>query len=69
MKTNYDELLPKAILYSLRTVEEIGLIKVDMLKKLIASRKIEIVKVGNKMHISRTELIRYLEKNTIEAAN
>ncbi|MFA5214607.1 DNA-binding protein [Sulfuricurvum sp.] len=69
MKTNYDELLPKAILYSLRTVEEIGLIKVDMMKKLIAKRELEIIKIGNKIHISRIELIRYLEKNTIEATN
>ncbi|MDO9306117.1 MAG: DNA-binding protein [Sulfuricurvum sp.] len=65
MKTNYDELLPKAILYSLRTVEEIGLIKVDMLKKLIANRELEIVKIGNKIHITRSELIRFLVANTI----
>lgn len=65
MKSNFDELIPKAILFNLRQIEEIGLIKVDMLKKLIANRELEIVKIGNKIHITRSELIRFLVANTI----
>ena len=36
-----------------------------MLKKLIYNNKIEVVKIGNKNYISRSELINYLKKNTI----
>lgn len=65
MKTNFNELIPNAILFNLRQIEEMGLIKVDMAKKLIANRSLEIVKIGNKIHITRSELIRFLVANTI----
>jgi hypothetical protein len=69
MTSSYEELIPKnAILFNLRQVEEMGLIKVDMAKKLIAKRKLEIVKVGSKIHISRLEIVRYLKENTIAMA-
>jgi len=42
-----------------------GAIKTDMLKKLITQGQIEIVKIGTKVHISRPELIRFLNDNTI----
>jgi len=66
MQTNYDNLIPKGVLFNLKQIEEMNLIKVDMCKKLIANNILEIVKVGNKLHISRAELIRYLEDNTIQ---
>lgn len=69
MKTNFDELIPNAILFNLRQIEELGLIKVDMAKKLIAKRALEIVKIGNKIHISRAVLLKFIESNTIEASN
>jgi len=50
---------------SLKEIEEMGIIKIDMAKKLIYKGKIEVVKIGSKLHLSRTELIRYLESNTI----
>ena len=65
MKTNFDELIPKAILFNLKEIEEMGLIKICMAKKLISNRELEIVKIGNKIHIARSELIRYLVTNTI----
>lgn len=40
-----------------------------MAKKLIYNNELEIVKIGSKIHISRLELIRYLETNTILKAN
>ena len=66
MKTDYNTLLPQRILFNLKELEELGAIKIDMAKKLIANRELEIVKIGNKIHISRTELIRYLDENTLE---
>lgn len=68
MKANYNDMLPKAILFNLKQIEEMGLIKVNMAKKLIANRELEIVKIGAKIHITRLEIIRYMEANTIEIA-
>ena len=67
MRTDYDALIPKGVIFNLREIEEMKIIKIDMAKKLIEQRAIEIVKIGNKIHISRTELIRFLEEHTIEA--
>ena len=64
---NYDELLPKGILFSIKEIDEMGLIKSDMLKKLIYNREIEVVKVGTKNFISRSVLILFLKKNTLPA--
>jgi hypothetical protein len=44
-----------------------NIIKVAMAKKLILKRELEVVKIGNKIHISRAVLIQFLEENTIEA--
>lgn len=67
MTTDYEKLIPNRVLFNLKEIEEIGAIKSDMMKKLITQGKIEIVKIGNKIHISRTELIRYLKDNTIQS--
>ena len=67
MNTNYDTLIPKGILFNLKEIEEMNIIKINMAKKLIIKKKIEVVKIGNKLHISRTELIRFLQENTIPA--
>lgn len=63
--TNYEELLPEGILFSIRQINDMGLIKSDLLKKLIYSHKIEIVKLNSKNFISRTALISYLTSQTI----
>ena len=68
MKTNFEELIPPAILFNLRQIENMGLIKISMSKKLIGQKKLEMVKIGQKIYLSRLELIRYLEANTIPAA-
>ena len=68
MISNYDVVIPKnIILFNLRQIEEMGLIKIDMAKKLIAKKELEIVKIGNRVHISRQQLIYFLEANTIKA--
>ena len=64
---NYDELLPKGILFIIKEIDDMGLIKSDMLKKLIYNREIEVVKVGTKNFISRSVLILFLKKNTLPA--
>jgi hypothetical protein len=67
MQTDYDKLIPKGVIFNLKQIEEMGIIKIDMAKKLIYKGHIEVVKIGSKLHLSRTELIRYLESNTIPA--
>jgi hypothetical protein len=69
MITNFEEILPQGILFSIKQINDMNLIKSDMLKKLIYRREIEVVKVGTKNFISRTALIAFLEANTIPAYN
>lgn len=66
---NYDSLLPKGLLFSIKDIEDMNLIKSDMLKKLIYNREIEVVKIGTKNFISRQVLILLLESNTLPALN
>ena len=65
MKTNFNELIPDGILFSIRQVDEMGLISSSLLRKLIFKRRIEVTKLASKNFISRTVLIAYLEENTI----
>ncbi|STP03680.1 hypothetical protein [Helicobacter acinonychis] len=65
--TNYEQLLPKGSLFSIKDIGEIGLIKSDMLRKLIFHREIEVVKMGKKNFISRQVLIAFLKENTLSA--
>ena len=69
MNVNYDLLLPSKILFSLKEIEDLGVIKTDMAKKLVYSGFLGVVKIGNKIHISREEFIRYLKENTYPAKN
>ena len=64
MSTDYNLIIPNKILFNLKEIEGIGLIKSDMAKKLVYNGYLEVVKIGNKIHISREELINYLESNT-----
>ena len=64
-KTNYNELIPEGVLFNLADIQEMKLLRIPTAKKMIDKGLIEIVKVGNKIHISRTALIRYLEDQTI----
>lgn len=65
MGTNFEELIPNKVLFNLKEVEDLGIIKIDMAKKLISKRELEAVKIGNKLHISKSEIIRYLKSNLI----
>lgn len=63
--TDYNELIPNGILFSIKEIDDMNLIKSDMLKKLIYNREIEVVKLGKKNFISRVALVAFLEANTI----
>ena len=66
MTTDFNELIPKdTILFSIKDVDDLGIIKSNMFRKLIYNHKLEIIQIGSKNFVSRTELIRYLKSNTI----
>ena len=67
MITDFETLIPEGVLFSIKQINDMKLIKSDMLKKLIYNREIEVVKIGKKNFISRMVLINYLEANTILA--
>ena len=67
MFKKYDMLIPQGVLFNLKEIEDMKIIKIDMAKKLIYNNELEVVKIGKKIHISRTELIRFLVDNTIKA--
>ncbi len=69
MHTKFEELIPQKVLFSIKEISDLGIIKSDMCKKLIYNREIEVIKLGNKNFISRSELIRYLNDRTFSATN
>ena len=69
MFEKYDMLIPQGVIFNLKEIEEMKIIKSDMAKKLIYNNELEVVKIGSKIHISRTELIKFLIDNTIGASD
>jgi hypothetical protein len=67
MFEKYDMLIPQGVLFNLKEIEEMKILKTDMAKKLIYNNELEVVKIGKKIHISRNEIIRFLVANTIKA--
>lgn len=65
----YDKIIPNQVLFNLKKIEEIGIAKISMMKKLITNGEISIVKIGNKIHVSRSEIIRFMAKNTVDTQN
>ncbi len=62
--TNYGEQLPSGFKFSLRELENEKILDVAMAKKLIKTKKIAYLKIGNKLHITRNALIGYFNDNT-----
>ncbi|MEA2016988.1 MAG: helix-turn-helix domain-containing protein [Campylobacterota bacterium] len=62
--TDYNSLLPKGVIFNLAEIQDMKAIKISTAKKLISNGEIETVKIGNKIHVSRIELVRFLESNT-----
>lgn len=67
-ESNYNNLIPTGVLFNLAQLEELQILKTPTAKKLIYAGKLEAVKIGNKLHISRAEIIRYLEARTMKTA-
>lgn len=68
MSLIYEDLIPTRVLFSLRDIEDLGIIKVSTMQKLLALGKLEYVKIGVKRFIARNELIKYLQNNTIKTS-
>ena len=60
-----DSGIPQKVLFNLKMIEELGIAKISMMKKLIYNGEIPIVKIGNKLHIKRKDLINFINDNTI----
>lgn len=70
MITNFEDLIPShKILLSIKDLDQYGIIKSSMCKKLIYKGELETIKIGSKNHFSRAEIIRYLKSRTIPAVN
>lgn len=67
--TNYEELIPQKVLFSIKEIDDLGIIKSATCKKLLYRREIEAIKIGSKNFFSRTTIIRYLQSRTISAVN
>ena len=65
-KANYETLIPNCVLFNLAQLQELNILKTPTAKKLIYAGKLEAIKIGNKLHISRAEIIRYLEDRTLK---
>ncbi len=59
---NYSS-LPHWFSFSLSDLEKIKFMKVSTAKKLIKQNKIQAFRVGNKLFITRDEIVRYLASN------
>ena len=44
MHTNFQDLIPQKVLFSIKDIDELGTIKSDMCKKLLLNREIEAEK-------------------------
>lgn len=67
MTADYKSIIPNKVLFNLKEVEQMGIFKVDMAKKLIRKKELEVTKIGTKLHIARDVLIKFLEKHTVGA--
>lgn len=61
-----DEIIPKGVLFNLAQLQDYKILKTPTAKKLIYAGKLEAIKIGNKIHISRAEIIRYLNDRTMK---
>lgn len=61
-----EDLIPRGVLFNLVELQEMKAIKIATAKKLIYAGKLEAIKIGNKLHVSRAEIIRYLNDRTMK---
>lgn len=61
---NYDEQLAPGFKFNLKELHDAKVLNINMVKKLISRGELEYIKIGNKTHISRFELVRYFSDIT-----
>lgn len=59
-ENEYDDLIPNWVHFSISELDELRIIKKDMAKKLLVSGVMKPKRIGNKLHVSRKELLKYL---------
>jgi DNA-binding Lrp family transcriptional regulator len=59
-----EELLPKRVSFSLKELEELGVIKKVTAVKLINQNKLKAFRIGVKYFILRENIIDFINKNT-----
>lgn len=64
-KQIYGEKLPDLFMFPLIELQNKGVLKVSMAKKLLSLGLIESVKIGSKHFITKEEILRYLVENTV----
>jgi hypothetical protein len=62
---NLEEILPNLVLFNLKQLEDFGVVKTPTAKKLINQGKLEAIKIGAKLHITKAEVVRYLTDRTV----
>lgn len=67
ISSSIEDELPPNILFNLKLIDETGIAKISMMKKLIQNGEIPIVKIGNKIHIKRSDLVNFINANTISS--
>ena len=63
--TDFNILVSTKPIQSFKEISDSGIISQSMLFKLYRTGQIEVIKIGNRNNVSRLELIRYLNENTI----
>ena len=69
MSIDFNTLIPEGLLFSIKEIDNMKLIKKDMLRKIILNNGITVVKIGSKNFVDRQTLIRYLESCVIPVAS
>ena len=69
MSINFNTLIPEGLLFSIKEIDNMKLIKKDMLRKIILQQGITVIKIGTKNFIDRQSLVCYLESCTIPATH
>lgn len=64
--TDFNKIVSEKPIQTFKEIAESGLISQGLLFKLYRAGEIEVIKLGNRNNVSRLELIRYLEDNTIK---
>lgn len=62
-KCDYENLIPNWVHFSIAELDELHIIKKNMAIKLFKTGILEKKMIGNKKHVTRTELIRYLKND------